>query len=39
MKNLIFGLCVLLACMFLVSCGGTKKCNGSKGTRVEMGTM
>jgi len=30
---------ILFTAIILTACGGPKKCNGKKGTRVEMGRM
>jgi hypothetical protein len=40
MKNLKITLMIMtLAVLVFTACGGPKKCNGSRGTRTDMGTM
>jgi hypothetical protein len=39
MKNLKLITLSIIALLFIASCGSQKKCNGKRGTRVEMGTM
>jgi hypothetical protein len=35
----MFKIGIIFLVLLIYSCGGPKKCNGSKGTRVDMGTM